>query len=392
MTPWGGIVHEPGYVCCAFDVGRPESVQGRAEGVADVTTGVAFDWNSRTNCGSIAKLVVGHLVTQVWRDRAERQRTSLGEVISRLPAPHRDASLEDCLVHRTGLWDFRSLIPLFGHLSTRSFGLAEVMGMSARQNSVVAGFQHQYSNTNYLLLGLALERQTGRSLPELVRDFLGDEVGNFATHPRELIPGRARGYEARDGVLREVSAFVDGRGSTNFWASPMELARLTGRLLDDLGTLPAYGGFALDDSRFCSLGHDGGFQAGLLIDTARGGVHVALTNSPYLTAAELLQSQFDIGLMTDGDVHPTARPSSRQLLSEDREGAFTCVGLGVPISVSPASHDELRVTIGADYHVVKLRRQEDETFSDGHVTLMRRDALYLNINHAEGISLLAADQ
>src|SRR6266498_3810202 len=111
-SPWGGLKPAFGYACASC--GRAGVESESCDGLADLATGQRFSIRSRVNCGSVGKLVTAYFVTRVWSDRRDREKLRIGALLPGLPRPAGDVTVEDCLTHATGLWDFRSLIPLFG--------------------------------------------------------------------------------------------------------------------------------------------------------------------------------------------------------------------------------------------------------------------------------------
>ncbi|MBF6335104.1 beta-lactamase family protein [Nocardia abscessus] len=384
VSPWGEFKPEYGYACAEYGPGGAE--QASADGLANLAGSERFTLQTRVNCGSIAKLVTAHFVTRLWSSRDEREQLRIGTLLPGVPSPLRDVTVERCLTHTTGLWDFRSLIPLFGERSTFAYGVSDAFELAIKQTHLVPGFERQYSNTNYLLLGVAVERETGALLQDLVVDWLGSDVGNFVTNPRAVVPARARGYEvgANEDVL-EFGSFVDGRGSTNFWANTQELATLIERVTNGFETRPVYGGLALSSDTFYVAGQDGGFRAAAVIDANNRRCHVALTNDPALTPLDIMATH--TGLRVQG-TETTSR--AREHVSGDRtefEGTFASASLGVQLSLAGAPDGALVVSVG-DRVLGKLERETSGSFSDGHLEIVERnDTIYLSINHARGIPL-----
>ncbi|KUF18654.1 hypothetical protein AT728_06205 [Streptomyces silvensis] len=290
------------------------------------------------------------------------------------------------MTHTTGLWDFRSLVPLLGERSTFVYGVTDVLELAVRQKVLVPGFSRQYSNTNYLLLGVAVERETGKTLQELVEDWLGSDVGNFVYSPQVVVPARARGYEiVENGDVLEFGSFVDGRGSTNFWANAQELATLVARVTDGYVKQPAYGGLPLSSGTFYAAGQDGGFQAGAVVDSGSGRCHVALTNDPTLSPAQIMDDRLGVRIAAPG-----GRAQARETAAhgtEEPQGTYTCAALGVRLSLARDSDGALVASTGRRV-LGRLREKSRGIFSDGHMDIFQQgEQLFLCINHARGIPL-----
>lgn len=383
---WGSYEAAFGTVRASFAQGAIEHVTW--EGLSDIATGTPMAAETRVNCGSVAKAVTGHLVTRIWANPEERTRITLGSVLPGLPRPHADATIESCLTHSSGLWDFRSLVPLMGEKSSFTYGVSEALELATRQPSVVRGFENQYSNTNYLLLGVALERHTDMTLPELVRDQLGTDVGNFVTNPRTVVPSRARGYEIwNGGEVREFTAFVDGRGSSNFWANAHELSRALRRLTADFTRAPCYGALSPSGQRHYVAGQDGGFRVGAVVDTASHRCDVLLTNDPELDPLSELASATSPDLHHVAPASPggasrgtTSRvPPPRELVSD---------ALGVNLSFAVDEEGSVRLSADGRHLATLLPAPNHDGWSDGHIDVFEREGRqFLSVNHAKGLPL-----
>jgi D-alanyl-D-alanine carboxypeptidase len=79
------------------------------------------------------------------------------------------------------------------------------------------GSGNRYSNAGYVLLGLVVEKVTGRPYREVVRERVFDPAGMKDTGARDFDvkdPLMARGYEAHDGGLRDNAGSRPWRGSS----------------------------------------------------------------------------------------------------------------------------------------------------------------------------------
>jgi hypothetical protein len=384
-SPWAGQIKQSfGYACATYERGCGQQVS--SGGSADLATGSDFTLQTRVNCGSIGKLATAYFVTRIWSRRNDRDKLRIGALIPGIPSPLADATVEECLTHTSGLWDFRSLIPLFGERSTFAYGLSDTFELAVKQRSLVPGFRRQYSNTNYLLLGAAVERETGAGLQDLVTEWLGSDVGNFVFNPRVVVPKRARGYEVTEnGNVLEFGQFVDGRGSTNFWANGEELSAFVERVTDGFANRPAYGGLPMSDGTFYAAGQDGGFRAAAVIDTDNGRCHVALTNDPALYPPEIMDKY--LGLRIDGAGNANPAPKFVAGGLADFEGTFACSSLGVLLAIASESDGNLVASVG-DRVLGRLGRESPDSFSDGHIYVFKQgDTKFLSINHAVGIPL-----
>lgn len=139
-------------------------------GLGQVSPDVPARRRDRFRAGSIAKPFVSVVVLQL----AERGRLSLdarlpqvlpADVIGRFPtAP--DITVRMLLGHRSGLadWDTPAVDAQVAQDPAKVWTVSEFLDLAAAQPPVFApGTGFSYSNTNYNLLGLIVERITGRS-------------------------------------------------------------------------------------------------------------------------------------------------------------------------------------------------------------------------------------
>ena len=146
---------------------------GRWTGVAGlgrVAPDVPMRRADRFRAGSIVKPFVSVVVLQL----AERGRLSLdtrlpevlpAEVVGRFPTAA-DITVRMLLGHRSGLpeWDLPAIDEQVGRDPAKVWRVSEFLDLAAAQPPVFApGMGFFYSNTNYNLLGLIIERITGRS-------------------------------------------------------------------------------------------------------------------------------------------------------------------------------------------------------------------------------------
>jgi CubicO group peptidase (beta-lactamase class C family) len=220
---------------------------------------------------------------------AERGKLGLDDDVRRfLPelrprAKGRAVAVSDLLHHTSGLKDYLELLSPEEMKEGKNEG---VLARLAREKRAFGpGKQHAYSNTNYALLALVVERASGRPFASFLRDEVFRPLGMESTvvleREGQAIPDRATGY-ARRGRSWAVDVLdLPVVGDGNVFSSVDDLVRwdrglregkLIGRAmleraftpgaLDD-GTEHGYGfGWVIsrdDDGRRCAS-HDGGWN------------------------------------------------------------------------------------------------------------------------------------
>ncbi|MGW6457464.1 serine hydrolase domain-containing protein [Streptomyces sp. NPDC055078] len=211
----------PGAMARIDDHGR---VHRLAEGVADKATGRAIKADDRFRAGSVSKSFTSVVLLQLI-DEGELDLDA--PVDSHLPGLLSDdrITVRHLLSHRSGLYDytndmFARTVPGFESVRDRVFSYQELVDLAlAKPLTVTPGTAYAYSNTNFVVAGMLIEKLTGNSVATEYRERIFEPLKLRDTsyvHPRTAIPGRhARGYLTPD----EAGApLVDSTRQTASWA------------------------------------------------------------------------------------------------------------------------------------------------------------------------------
>ena len=185
---------------------------------------------TRFHAASAGKLVTAALVAAA----VERGQLDLGARIDAyvpdLPAPWRAIPLGTLLNHTSGLGSFDQN-PKYDRAAAAT--PRELLGLTPAKPLFPAGTAHRYSNTGYILLGLALEKAVGRPWAEQVRT-------EFFGHMRRCDARLAPECEAKDLAAGHaggtpVPFLADYRNVFScggIVCSPIDLARLYDAILN----------------------------------------------------------------------------------------------------------------------------------------------------------------
>jgi D-alanyl-D-alanine carboxypeptidase len=183
------LVHDgvPGAFVFARDGTRTQSA---AAGFADLESGAKVEAGDRFRIGSVTKTFVATIVLQL----AAEKRLHLDETVdSLLPGLLPDGeriTLRDLLSHRSGLADVADdPTVLAGARSTWS--PRRLIELAAHEPRTAApGTAFHYSSTNYLVLGLVIERVTHDTLASQLEQRI---IEPLRLHDTAYVPGRIRG-------------------------------------------------------------------------------------------------------------------------------------------------------------------------------------------------------
>jgi D-alanyl-D-alanine carboxypeptidase len=216
------------------------TVTFRSAGLADLATGTRMTPERHYRIGSTTKTFTAAVVLQLLAEG----RLALGDrvqaLLPDLPIPNGDRlTVEHLLRMRSGLLDFEDHPSLRGDLEAhlRPVSLARVLELTlGGPTSFAPGERFAYCNSNYCLLEVIVERVTGRSLGDELRERVFGPVGlAHTTYPPEddlaLPEPYIRGYDHSGDTWRECSRAFFGRGDGAIVSTAADTARFLRALL-----------------------------------------------------------------------------------------------------------------------------------------------------------------
>ncbi|MEU7059513.1 serine hydrolase domain-containing protein [Streptomyces sp. NPDC046197] len=200
------------------------TVYRATEGVADRRTADAMDTADRFRIGSVTKTFSAVVLLQLAAEGRLSLDTSVNHYLPGL-LPDNRITVRHILSHRSGLYDyandmFAKTVSGFEAVRTKVFTYRQLVARSLQHPRTHApGAVYAYSNTNFVVAGMLVEKLTGHSVRteyqnRIIRPLkLAD---TFYVHPDTKIPGRhAHGYLTPD---QAGAALVDATDQTVSWA------------------------------------------------------------------------------------------------------------------------------------------------------------------------------
>jgi CubicO group peptidase (beta-lactamase class C family) len=136
--------------------------------------------------------------------------------IPEIPKYDETVTIRHLLYHTSGIREYQALIFFAGHSPDNALSDKTILNMLARQKnlSFKPGAKHQYSNSNYHLLGIIVGRASGKSLrayaDENIFKPLGMKNTMFFDNRFEVVKNRAAGYRvAPDKSIRARASLFD---------------------------------------------------------------------------------------------------------------------------------------------------------------------------------------
>ena len=207
-----------------------------AGGRSELRTGDRITERHRFQIGSVTKTLVATVALQLVEDDELQLSDSVERWLPGLvPNGHR-ITVEHLLSHRSGLYNFTDS-PRFEW--TQEWIPNDLLALATTESPVHApGTHSSYSNTNYVLLGLMVERVTGRHLATVVQQRVFDvaEMSDSSMTPGRVTESpRVHGYDGRRDVTLDDLSSIYGAGDAVSSARDLDAfvqALTAGRLLD----------------------------------------------------------------------------------------------------------------------------------------------------------------
>ncbi|MDH6707587.1 D-alanyl-D-alanine carboxypeptidase [Kitasatospora sp. MAA19] len=219
----------PGAFAVIRDHGAGETTRSLATGTADLD-GTPMNSSWRFRVGSNSKMFAAVLVMQL----AEQGRIDLDQPLrDYLPA----GTLPDTwtmtgrqvMEHRAGIYDHTNdLLEQAGEETTAAFEARirtnvyeprDLVAMSVKHGQqYTPGSRYSYSNTDFVLMGLAVEHLTGRPYADVLRDRIIEPLGlsrtSFVVPDQEIQGAHVTGYLTNDDRTKPL---LDSTEQTGSW-------------------------------------------------------------------------------------------------------------------------------------------------------------------------------
>lgn len=191
--------------CVVGVIRRGELVHSRGYGGADLDHGVQLSADSVLEVGSMAKSFTAVCVALL----ADQGKISLDDDVRRyvpeLPEYEDPIRLRHLIQCTSGLSDYYMTWQLIGRDWEDVCTVEDVLRLICLQQKLpfTPGARFAYSNSDYFLLGLIVNRATGLSLRQFADEQVFRPLGmsrtHFADDRTRVVPGRAVGYHPRIG-------------------------------------------------------------------------------------------------------------------------------------------------------------------------------------------------
>ncbi|MDN3024344.1 serine hydrolase domain-containing protein [Streptomyces sp. S.PB5] len=221
-----------------------DTVHRAVTGLADRRTRRTISTRDRFRIGSVTKTFSAVVLLQLSDEKKLRLDAPVNRYLPGL-LPDDRITVRHVLSHRSGLYDytndmFARSVPGFEAVRTKVFTYRQLVNRSLRHaRTNRPGAAYSYSNTNFVVAGMLIEKLTGRSVGTAYQSRIIEPLAlddTLYVHPATKIPGRhTRGYLTPDAA---GAWLVDATRQTTSWAqSAGALISTTGDLNTFLSAL-----------------------------------------------------------------------------------------------------------------------------------------------------------
>jgi CubicO group peptidase (beta-lactamase class C family) len=197
MTAFAGE-DTPGAVVGVLD--RGEIVFERAYGAADLSFGVRQRLDTPTNIGSVTKQFTAMSILLLQKDGLLSLDDEVRTHIPELPDFGAPVTLKNLLSHTGGYREIYNFLAMTGHGGEDAIRREEAIHIIQRQPELQAApnTEYNYNNTGFILLSMVVERVSGKTFPEFMKERIFEPLGMTNTRVKydqgEIIAGASTPY------------------------------------------------------------------------------------------------------------------------------------------------------------------------------------------------------
>lgn len=196
-------LHIPGVAVAVVKDGKP--VLAKGYGLANVEWSVPVTENTVYQLASVSKQFTATGIMMLVEEGKLSLDDKLPKFFDKLPAAWGNVTVRQLLNHTSGIKSYTNL-PSFEKTLRQDFSKEEIIKMAADAPVDFApGEKYSYNNTGFYLLGMIIEKVSGKEYGAFLQERIFQPLGMTSTRLndlREVIKLRATGYAWENGKLR----------------------------------------------------------------------------------------------------------------------------------------------------------------------------------------------
>jgi CubicO group peptidase (beta-lactamase class C family) len=174
-------------------------------GFADVENQVAVTPTTVFRIGSVTKQFTSSAVMRLVEQGKIGLDDDMSKYIPNFPTKGRRILVRHLLNHTSGIPSYTDIGPRFGRVSRLDLPTDSVIAIVANDSlQFEPGAQFYYNNTGYFMLGMVIEKVTGKKYGDYLEETMFKPAGLSQTYycdTRRIIPRRSQGYDRRPAGL-----------------------------------------------------------------------------------------------------------------------------------------------------------------------------------------------
>lgn len=188
----------PGCAVGVFQNGKIAYAKGY--GLANIEFGAPVTPKTPFIMGSVSKQFTAAAIALL----AEQRRISLDDDVHKYVPELADygkrITVGQLVHHTSGIRDFWALVDAAGMRPDDGYTVGDVVALASRQKHLnfEPGAEYNYSNTGYVLMGVIVQRVTGKTLRQFAAEQIFGPLGMTSSHfhddHNQPVPGRAAAY------------------------------------------------------------------------------------------------------------------------------------------------------------------------------------------------------
>ncbi len=224
FKPYSGNV--PGASVMVIQDGIPVLV--RTFGLAQLEKEIPVKAETNFRLASVSKQFTAMTILLLMQDDQLDFSTPLTTIFPEFPEYGREITIDHLLHHQSGLLDYETLVPDTVSVQVRDH---DVLAIMMQQDSLYfePGTEYRYSNTGYAILAMVVQKISGKSFSEFLREriFIPLDMQTTVAFEKNvnLVSDRAFGYQTTESGFepRDQSAYSAVLGDGGIYSNVHDL-------------------------------------------------------------------------------------------------------------------------------------------------------------------------
>ncbi|HNR28184.1 MAG TPA: serine hydrolase [Bacteroidales bacterium] len=256
-------------------------IYNKAFGLSNLEYQVPNTTATLFEAGSVSKQFVAAGILLLAQEGRLSLEDDVRKYIPELREYEAPITIDMLLSHTSGVKDWGALYSLTGwprttRVYTQELGWDIIFKQSGL--NFYPGSQYSYSNSNYMLLVLIIERVSGKTMARFTAEAFFEPLGMTSTcwrdNHRAVVPGRSTAYTSRNGVYLLNMPFEDLHGPGGLLTTTADLLRWNNLFRNHLIFNKEYASDRITERKL-NDGQGTGYAAGLTIDKVYGYEQIA---------------------------------------------------------------------------------------------------------------------